>query len=100
MSRADFLNLAGRAGRLKYEFQGNVWCIRSNLWDKKSFDGETLQTINSAMSKVMEDGGSIISNAIDNVFPNDDKELASMAFARFYQKKYKEMAFCYHISLK
>lgn len=87
MSRADFLNLAGRAGRLKYEFQGNVWCIRSNLWDKKSFDGETLQTINSAMSKVMEDGGSIISNAIDNVFsPNDDKELADVAFARFYQE--------------
>lgn len=87
MSRADFLNLAGRAGRLKYEFHGNVWCIRSNLWDKKSFDGETLQTINSAMSKVMADGGSIISNAIDNVYsPTDDKELADVAFARFYQE--------------
>ncbi|HEK0655380.1 MAG: DEAD/DEAH box helicase [Proteus mirabilis] len=87
MSRADFLNLAGRAGRLKYEFQGNVWCIRSDLWDNKSFEGENLQTIKSAMSKVMEDGGSIISNAIDNVFsPSDDKELADVAFARFYQE--------------
>ncbi|WP_459175659.1 DEAD/DEAH box helicase [Ewingella americana] len=87
MSRADFLNLAGRAGRLKYEFHGNVWCIRSNVWDNKSFEGENLQTINTAMSKVMEDGGSIISNAIDNVFsPNDDKELADVAFARFYQE--------------
>ncbi|MCA6968444.1 DEAD/DEAH box helicase [Pectobacterium carotovorum] len=87
MVRADFLNLAGRAGRLRYEFQGNVWCVRSNMWDNKSFEGETLQTISSAMSKVMEDGGSIISNAIDNVFsPNDDKELADVAFARFYQE--------------
>lgn len=87
MSRADFLNLAGRAGRLKYEFHGNVWCVRSNLWDNKSFEGDTLQTITSAMSKVMEDGGSIISNAIDNVFsPTDDKELADVAFARFYQE--------------
>lgn len=87
MSRADFLNLAGRAGRLKYEFQGNVWCVRSNMWDNKSFEGENLQTISSAMSKVMEDGGSIISNAIDNVFlPTDDKELADVAFARFYQE--------------
>ena len=87
MSRADFLNLAGRAGRLKYEFHGNVWCVRSNLWDKKSFEGDNLQTITSAMSKVMEDGGSIISNAIDNVFsPTDDKELADVAFARFYQE--------------
>lgn len=87
MVRADFLNLAGRAGRLRYEFQGNVWCVRSNMWDNKSFEGETLQTISSAMSKVMEDGGSIISNAIDNVFSqNDDKELADVAFARFYQE--------------
>lgn len=87
MSRADFLNLAGRAGRLKYEFHGNVWCVRSNLWDNKSFEGDNLQTITSAMSKVMEDGGSIISNAIDNVFsPTDDKELADVAFARFYQE--------------
>ena len=87
MSRADFLNLAGRAGRLKYEFHGNVWCIRSNVWDNKSFEGETLQTINSAMSKVMEDGGSLILNAIDNVYsPTDDKELADVAFARFYQE--------------
>lgn len=87
MSRADFLNLAGRAGRLKYEFHGNVWCVRSNLWDNKSFEGDSLQTITSAMSKVMEDGGSIISNAIDNVFsPTDDKELADVAFARFYQE--------------
>ncbi|WP_337021232.1 DEAD/DEAH box helicase [Pantoea anthophila] len=87
MSRADFLNLAGRAGRLKYEFHGNVWCVRSNSWDEKSFSGETLQTINSAMSKVMADGGSIISNAIDNIFsPADDKELADVALARFYQE--------------
>ncbi|ENV9331898.1 DEAD/DEAH box helicase [Klebsiella aerogenes] len=87
MSRADFLNLAGRAGRLRYEFQGNVWCVRSNMWDNKSFEGENLQTISSAMSKVMEDGGSIISNAIDNVFsPTDDKELADVAFARFYHE--------------
>ncbi|MBH3259071.1 DEAD/DEAH box helicase [Serratia marcescens] len=87
MSRADFLNLAGRAGRLKYEFHGNVWCIRSNIWDKKSFEGEPLQTISSAMSKVMVDGGGIISNAIDNIYsPTDDKELADVAFARFYHE--------------
>ncbi|HII2628020.1 TPA: DEAD/DEAH box helicase [Escherichia coli] len=87
MSRADFLNLAGRAGRLKYEFHGNVWCVRSSSWDSKSFEGEALQEIKTAMAKVMEDGGSIVLNAIDNVFaPNDDKELADVAFARFYQE--------------
>ncbi|MDE8757134.1 DEAD/DEAH box helicase [Pectobacterium polaris] len=87
MNRADFLNLAGRAGRLKYEFHGNVWCVRSDTWEYKSFEGEKLQTIKSAMEKVMEDGGSIISNAIDNVFEaSDDRELADVAFARFFQE--------------
>ncbi|HDW3268061.1 TPA: DEAD/DEAH box helicase, partial [Enterobacter ludwigii] len=40
MSRADFLNLSGRAGRLLHEFHGNVWCLRPDDWDAKVFEGE------------------------------------------------------------
>ncbi|MBU6520819.1 DEAD/DEAH box helicase [Pantoea sp. B270] len=87
MTRSDFLNLAGRAGRLKYEFQGNVWCIRSDNWDEKSFQGQGLHEIKSSMSKIMEDGGSLITNAIDNLYGEKDNiELAEVAFARFYQE--------------
>lgn len=87
MTRSDFLNLAGRAGRLKYEFQGNVWCIRSDNWEEKSFQGKGLHEISSSMSKIMEDGGSLITNAIDNHYgEKDNVELAEVAFSRFYQE--------------
>lgn len=38
ISKIDFWNLAGRAGRLGYEFYGNIFCIKSNnqTWTDKS----------------------------------------------------------------
>lgn len=47
MQRGDFLNLIGRAGRLKHEFQGNIWCIEPSKWNEKSYEGEKLQKIES-----------------------------------------------------
>ena len=38
MSRIDFWNLAGRAGRLNYELSGNIFCIRENILDWKKTD--------------------------------------------------------------
>ena len=35
MSQTDFWNLAGRAGRLGKEFQGNIICIDVHLWNKR-----------------------------------------------------------------
>lgn len=35
MSQTDFWNLAGRAGRLGKEFQGNIICIDVHLWNEK-----------------------------------------------------------------
>ncbi|WP_121626781.1 DEAD/DEAH box helicase [Poseidonibacter antarcticus] len=53
MERRDFLNLIGRAGRLKCEFQGNIWCIDPSDWENKSFEGEKLQTIESYYIKIL-----------------------------------------------
>ena len=87
MSRADFLNLSGRAGRLLHEFHGNVWCLRPNDWDAKVFEGEKLQVINSAMSDVMLDGGGIICNAIDGLLIDPiEKDLADVAFAKLFHE--------------
>lgn len=47
MQRGDFLNLIGRAGRLKHEFQGNIWCVEPSKWKEKSYEGEKLQKIES-----------------------------------------------------
>lgn len=87
MRRSDFLNLSGRAGRLLKEFHGNVWCISPDKWDVKSFEGNKLQEITSAMSNVMYDGGEIILNLIDNIhLEGKDKELAEVAYAKLYHE--------------
>jgi hypothetical protein len=39
LESTDFWNLAGRAGRLKREFQGNIFLIDYDKWKKKPLDG-------------------------------------------------------------
>ncbi len=87
MRRPDFLNLAGRAGRLLKEFQGSVWCLTPDLWEEKSFVGERLQEIQSSMSKVMEDGGTLIQSLMSGVIESEnDKELAEAGLGRLYHE--------------
>lgn len=87
MRRPDFLNLAGRAGRLLKEFQGSVWCLTPDLWEEKSFVGERLQEIQSAMSKVMEDGGTLIHGLMSGTVKSEnDKELAEAGLGRLYHE--------------
>jgi superfamily II DNA/RNA helicase len=84
MGRADFRNLAGRAGRLLKEFHGNVWCLRPGDWDDESYKGANLQEIKSAMDNVMEDGGSLIGGVADGLDAKENEELADAAFSRLY----------------
>lgn len=86
MSRSDFLNLSGRAGRLLKEFHGNIWCIRPSTWDDNSYEGDKLQEISSAISSVMTDGGSLIQNLLsDNIGSGKKIDEAEMAFSKLYQ---------------
>lgn len=80
MTRADFLNLAGRAGRLLKEFHGNIWCVRPSEWNSECYSGDRLQEISSAISTVMKDGGLVIQELLEadsngNV-PTDEAEAA------------------------
>jgi superfamily II DNA/RNA helicase len=85
MKRADFLNLAGRAGRLLKEFHGNIWCVRPSTWDEKSYEGESLSYISSAMSEIMIDGGKAIQTLLNNEFTDDkNKDVVEAAFAKLY----------------
>ncbi|MDO8653309.1 MAG: DEAD/DEAH box helicase [Undibacterium sp.] len=86
MQRADFRNLAGRAGRLLKEFHGNIWCLRPSDWAVKSYQGENLQEIRSAMGALMDDGGSLINALTDNSVLDSDRELADAAFSRLYHE--------------
>jgi superfamily II DNA/RNA helicase len=82
MQRRDFLNLAGRAGRLLHEFHGNIWCLRPTEWDDQCYEGELLQDIHSAMSEAMADGGSTIQRLLANEAKPDEVDVAEAAFGK------------------
>lgn len=84
MTRADFLNLAGRAGRLLREFHGNVWCLRPESWKEKSFCGEALQTIESALEVVVRDGGQAIRRVLDDPDGSEHEPAAVSTIVRVY----------------
>lgn len=48
MRPPDFWNLVGRAGRLRENFRGIVWCVDPVKWDANPIDGERLSEITSA----------------------------------------------------
>lgn len=56
MTTPDFWNLAGRAGRLRENFRGIVWCIDPSTWEAKPFEGERLSDIKSAFQAFVENG--------------------------------------------
>lgn len=84
MVRRDFLNLAGRAGRLLHEFHGNIWCIRPLKWEEKCYEGEPLQEVRAAMSEVMADGGSVIQRLLADKAGRDEVTVAEAAFGKVF----------------
>ena len=74
-SKIDFSNLAGRAGRLKYELNGNVICIRhstkNNSWQGIDLDRDLIRSsdITNVESKIITGKGNFYTNiglAIEN----------------------------------
>ena len=87
MSRPDFLNLSGRAGRLLKEFHGNIWCVNPDKWEESIYQGEQLEKISSAFDLVMKDGGSIIDDLLEGRIRKEDEiESAEVAFGRIYHE--------------
>ncbi len=84
MARADFLNLAGRAGRLLQEFNGNVWCLRPATWQEKSYEGAPLTEIRSAMNEAMADGGSIVQRVLRNEASDKELDYGEAALGKVY----------------
>lgn len=86
MLRNDFVNLAGRAGRLLREFHGNVWCLRPELWESPSYTGPLLQPIESALAVTLKDGGTLIRRLLrqDDTLADSERETATAALGRVY----------------
>lgn len=55
MRAPDFWNLVGRAGRLRENFRGIVWCVDPSSWETKPLEGERLSEIKSAFQTSLED---------------------------------------------
>lgn len=84
MSRADFLNLSGRAGRLLKEFHGNVWCLRPSTWKEKSYVGDGLQEVCSTIDILMKDGGGAIRDLLAGRDVGSETEVAEAVFGKLY----------------
>ncbi|MFA5861992.1 MAG: DEAD/DEAH box helicase [Candidatus Thermoplasmatota archaeon] len=85
LSRGEFLNLAGRAGRLDSEFQGNVWCLNAGKWDELTLGGEETTEVRSSYESTLRDGGTLVVRAIEGAFTRkeaDDAARATTALAK------------------
>lgn len=82
MRRSDFLNLAGRAGRLLREFHGNVWCLRPDKWEEPCYQGDDSYPVASAFGEVVAEGGGLIRQALDGSVESSDRELAGVALSK------------------
>lgn len=55
MSDESFWNLIGRAGRLRKEFSGNVFCVNTQDWDKDLYNSNRNYLINSTTENVIKE---------------------------------------------
>jgi superfamily II DNA/RNA helicase len=62
----DFWNLAGRAGRLRKEFQGNIYLLNYREWKEQPLSGPRLSTIVPAMQQAIDLRSSDLNAVIDD----------------------------------
>lgn len=66
LSKHEFWNLAGRAGRLTKDFYGNVFLVNFSEWQENPLEGEKQREIKSALSQVLCEKYDIIKEYLKN----------------------------------
>jgi superfamily II DNA/RNA helicase len=66
LQSVDFWNLAGRAGRLRREFQGNIYMINYATWPVQPLSGPRLSKITPAIQLAIESGDAQLEAVIRN----------------------------------
>jgi hypothetical protein len=87
MRPGDFWNLAGRAGRLKREFHGNVWCVYGKDWDDNPRESDRLGEVTSAFTRTLETQPERVLNAIkspEGPAEAEETQLYEQAFGRVF----------------
>lgn len=66
MTPRSFWNLAGRAGRLGKDIEGNIFCVEAEAWDEPLFAEEKSSTLKDAFSTTLNLHKSLIESEIIN----------------------------------
>ncbi len=83
MSEADFWNLAGRAGRLSKDFQGNIFCIEPEEWTHKPLWGERRYEIKKSLVEITGEGSSFLEFVAEHAEDANIRD-ANMEYALSY----------------
>jgi hypothetical protein len=72
MNRLSLLNLAGRAGRLKQDYYGKIFCLNLKEWQTKNPDPETIfsdkpERVESSAEKTLDTKISLLIKYLENV---------------------------------
>lgn len=86
LDAVDFWNLAGRAGRLGKEFEGNVFLVDYDEWDAKPLGEGQDAEIHSAMHDQIVGGASaLIAYISDREVATDGNSTLENAFSRLFR---------------
>jgi hypothetical protein len=82
----DFWNLSGRAGRLRREFQGNIYLIDYENWKKKPLEGSKDSVIVPAIESSVRDHEAQLVTVINDQAAGGRKDQADLetVFVRLY----------------
>lgn len=83
MKSTSFWNLAGRAGRLGKDFEGNVFLVNKAQWPEDPTEGEKEQTIRSSLYELIRDNHANIL-AVAEGAEEQDREGVESAFVKLY----------------
>jgi hypothetical protein len=89
MDRGSFWNLAGRAGRMRHEYGGNVWCLSPSDWegDAKPFEGDRLVDLESALHIALEHQSETVLDVVesgDKASERPATKIADQAFGKVF----------------
>ncbi|WJQ80204.1 DEAD/DEAH box helicase [Brevibacillus brevis] len=73
MSDESFWNLVGRAGRLRKEFAGSIFCVNTHDWDNDLFNSKKNYLISSALERVISEFTDDFLNYLENYDQSLDK---------------------------
>ncbi len=86
LDAVDFWNLAGRAGRLGKEFEGNVFLIDYEEWEARPLEEPQEGIIRSSMQNQIADRtGELVRYISDPTIPTDSNSTLENCFARLFR---------------